>query len=131
MRPQLASALIVLGITGLFSQEVSAGQVLAVASNGKWDMEYQLPYGNLNSLAAKAITACQAKGGINPVIVWSQAVNLYGAAPRIAHGVIAVSDAGTGTVVGWSFNRPFQNAKMAKADCQRKGGQNPKIVAKF
>jgi hypothetical protein len=131
MRPQLALAVMVFGIIGLFSEQVSAGQVLAVASNGKWDMEYELPYGNLNALAAKAIAACQAKGGINPVIVWSQAVSLYKAVPRLAHGAIAVSDAGTGSVVGWSFNRPYQNAKVAKKDCQRKGGQNPKIVAKF
>jgi hypothetical protein len=131
MRPQLQLALIVFGITALFVQKLSAGQVLAVASNGKWDMEYELPYGNLNALAAKAIVACKAKGGTDPVIVWSQAVSLYKAAPRITHGAIAISDAGTGTIVGWSFNHPYQDGKIAIKDCQKKGGQNPKIVARF
>jgi hypothetical protein len=129
MRPQSPLILIVVGITALFAQKVSAAQALAVASNGKWDMEYD-PYGNVNVVAAKALAACKTKGGTDPKIVWSIGSNVRGANTRIAYGAIAISDNGTGTIVGWSFNNN-PNGKRAKADCRRKGGQNPKIVAQF
>ena len=41
------------------------------------------------------------------------------------------SDNGTGAIVGWSFNHQYQNDKMAMDACQKKGGQNPKVVARF
>ena len=139
MKPKLAFALIVFGLSAFLTQTLSAAQALAVASNGKWDMEYE-PYGILNAVAAKAIAACKAKGGTDPKIVWSQRLNYFYFAGgkgiphhqdpiQIARGAIAVSDNGTGNIVGWSFNHPYHNTSAAKKDCQKKGGQNPKVVA--
>jgi hypothetical protein len=141
MRPQFAFALIVLGLGAFSVQTLSAVQVLAVASNGKWDMEYE-PYGKVHVLAAKAIAACRAKGGTDPKVVWSRALNHFylggngrripkGNLVRITHGAIAISDNGTGNIVGWSFNHRYHNSKIALEGCQRKGGQNPKVVATF
>ena len=141
MRLQFVFALTLFGLSAFFTQTLSAAQVLAVASNGKWDMEYDA-YGNVKALAAKAITACSAKGGTDPKIVWSRALNYFyiggagrgipkGNLVRIAHGAIAISDNGTGNIVGWSFNHRYHNSKKAVEDCQRKGGQNPKVVATF
>jgi hypothetical protein len=129
MKKEFVLALIVFGLSAFFTQTLSAAQALAVASNGKWDMEYG-PYGNVNVVAAKAIAACKAKGGTDPKIVWSIGSNVRGANTRIAYGAIAISDNGTETIVGWSFNNN-PNGKRAKDDCRRKGGQNPKVVATF
>jgi len=74
------------------------------------------------------MAACKAKCGTDPKIVWSQAVFFNKTHAQIAHGAIAVSDNGTGTIVGWSFNNPNLNGKKAIEDCRRKGGQNPKVV---
>ena len=130
MKPKLAFALIVVGVIAFITQTLPAAQVLAVSSNGKWDMEY-LDYGSVNALAAKALAACKAKGGTDPKIVWSLSSNVMASHARIAHGAIAVSDHGTGTIVGWSFEPNFRNWPRAKDDCRRKGGQNPKVVAHF
>jgi hypothetical protein len=130
MKPKLAFALIVVGVIAFITQTLPAAQVLAVSSNGKWDMEYQ-DYGSVNALAAKALAACKAKGGTDPKIVWSLSSNVMASHARIAHGAIAVSDHGTGTIVGWSFEPNFRNWPRAKDDCRRKGGQNPKVVAHF
>jgi hypothetical protein len=127
----IALALIAFGLGALSTQKLSAMQVLVVASNGKWAMEYD-PYAkDFGPITAKAIADCIAKGGKNPQVVWSQGVSLWKAHYSIAHGAIAVSDNGAGTIVGWSFNHPYQNWKIAKAECVRKGGQHPKTVAKF
>jgi hypothetical protein len=130
MRTQFVLALIVFALSAFFTQKLSAAQVLVVSSNGKWDMEYE-DYGNVNALAAKALAACKAKGGTDPKIVWSVVSNVRGANTRMAYGAIAISDNGTGNIVGWSFNNPYHNGKRAIEDCRRKGGQNPKVVAKF
>lgn len=52
MKKEFVLALIVFGLSAFFTQTLSAAQALAVASNGKWDMEYD-PYGNVNVVAAK------------------------------------------------------------------------------
>ena len=130
MKPQLAFACIIFGVNSFFTQTLFAAQVLVVASNGKWDMEYE-DYGNVNALAAKALAACRAKGGTDPKIVWSLSSNVMASHARIAHGAIAISDHGTGTIVGWSFEPYFRNWPRAKDDCRRKGGRNPKVVAHF
>jgi hypothetical protein len=129
MRPKLAFAVFAFGVV-VFAQALPAAQVLAVSSNGKWDMEYE-PYGNVNALAAKALAVCKAKGGTDPKIVWSQASNVEATHARINHGAVALSDNGTGTILGWSFNHPYHNGSAARDDCRRKGGQNPKVVAAF
>jgi hypothetical protein len=123
-------ALIALGLSALLTQTLSAAQVLVVASNGKWDMEYD-PYGNVNTLGAKAIAACQAKGGTDSRIVWSISSSVQKTHARIMHVGIAISDNGTGTIVGWSAGMNIPTGKRAKEDCLKKGGQNPKVVAKF
>jgi hypothetical protein len=99
MRSQLAAvALILFGLRAFLTQTLSA-QVLAVSSNGKWDMEYE-DYGNVNALAAKALSACKAKGGTDPKIVWSQASNINRSHAEMYRGAIVISDGGTGTIVG-------------------------------
>jgi hypothetical protein len=141
MRPKLVLALVVFGLSSVLTQRLFAAQALAVAGNGKWDMEYAA-YGNVKAVAAKAIAACKAKGGTDPKIVWSRALNYFyiggagrgipkGNLVRIAHGAIAISDNGTGNIVGWSFNHRYHNQKRALDECRRKGGQNPKVVATF
>ena len=129
MKPKLPFALIIFGVIAFVTQPLSAAQVLAVASNGKWDMEYE-DYGNVNALAAKALAACKAKGGTDPKIVWSIASSVKWSHAQITHAAIAISDNGNGTIVGWSFD-PYHKTPKAKEDCRRKGGQNPKIVARF
>jgi hypothetical protein len=133
MKPKLAYALIAFGVSAFITQTLPAAQVLAVSSNGKWDMEYE-PYGNVNALAAKALAACKAKGGTDPKIVWSEATNVGGGGASMYKGAIAISDNGSGTIVGWSFAHWDRRGhpdviKMALNDCRKKGGQNPKTVA--
>jgi len=43
MRPQFLLALTLFGLSAFFVQTLSAAQVLVVASNGKWEMEYEHP----------------------------------------------------------------------------------------
>jgi hypothetical protein len=133
--------LVTLALSGVLTQKLSAVQALAVASNGKWAMVYKPNFdADFNAVSAQAISECKAKGGTDPRIVWSQKSNIpitkghanQGMArPSIAHGAIAISDGGTGTIVGWCFNKPYHNNKIAMDDCQKKGGQNPKVVARF
>ena len=129
-RAKLVFALIVFGLSASLTQEVQAAQVLVVSSNGKWDMEYE-PYGNVNAVAIKTLAACKAKGGTDPKVVWSISSNVRTVGAHLAYGAIAVSDNGTGTIVGWSFNNAYHNERKAKEDCRKKGGHNPKIVAHF
>jgi hypothetical protein len=143
MRSKLVLTLIVVGLSSVLTQKLYAGQALAVASNGKWALVYKPDSAaDFNAISAQAISECKAKGGTDPKIVWSQRSNKPTSARSnyanhglpifpITHGAIAVSDNGTGTIVGWCFNHPYHNAKTAKDDCQKKGGQNPKIVARF
>lgn len=95
---------------------------------------------DINSVTAQAIMDCKVKGGPNPEIVWSQRSNLRSTKPSanhgmpvisITHGAIAISDDGAGTIVGWSFNHPYHDKQRAVKDCQKRGGQNPKIVKAF
>jgi hypothetical protein len=130
MKPPLVLALVVFGLSCFLTEKLSATQVLAVSSNGKWVMVYEPMAPDFGPLVAKAETQCAAKGGKDIRIVWSQGSNTRYGHPVMAHGAIAISDKGTGTIVGWSFNQR-ENWKKAKADCQRKGGQNPKVVAHF
>jgi hypothetical protein len=132
--------LITLALSGVLTQKLSGAQALAVASNGKWAMVYKSNWdAELKAISAQAIAECKAKGGTDPTVVWSQGSNKtltkranHGLPTNsIAHGAIAISDNGTGTIVGWCFNKPYHNDKIAMDDCQKKGGQNPKVVARF
>ena len=141
MRTAIAFALAAFGLSSFLAEALSAAQVLAVSSNGKWAMVYKREWdADFNAVSAQAISECKAKGGTDPKIVWSQRSNVRIGNPyarsglsviSIAHGAIAVSDSGTGTIVGWCFNHPYHNGKDAVLDCQKKGGQNPKVVARF
>jgi hypothetical protein len=139
MRPQLQLALILFGITAPFAQELSAAQVLAVSSNGKWAMVYNPAWdADLKAVSEQAISECKAKGGTDPKIVWSVRSNIgirnyKNRNPQIVRGAVAISDSGNGAIVGWSFNKlkGYRNEQAAIKDCQKKGGQNPKVVAKF
>lgn len=128
MRSQLALALIVFGLSAFLTQTLSAAQVLVVdESSGKWAMEYA-PRGDLNVLTAKAMAECRAKGGKNPKVVWYTYFYMWKTHEAAAHGAIAISDNGAGTILGWSVNKPPTDAMRAREDCRRKGGQNPKVV---
>lgn len=136
MRPKLALALIVFGVTFFLTQKLSAAQVLVVSSNAKWDMEYE-GYGNVNALALKALAQCEAKGGIDPKIVWSVGSSVGFTHSEMWHGAIAISDNGSGTILGWHvlhwsrLGRNTHGREEARQDCKKKGGQNPKVVASF
>jgi hypothetical protein len=129
---QVAFALIVFELNSSMAQSLSAAQALAVSSNGKFAMVYKGEWDTkLDTVSAQAISECKAKGGTDPKIVWSQRSNVKitnpyarngGSIVSIAHGAIAVSDNGTGIIVGWCFNHPHHNAKKAVLDCQKKGG---------
>jgi hypothetical protein len=136
MKPTLVLALVVFGLSSFLTQTLFASQVLAVSSNAKWDMQYD-PYGNVNALAAKALAACNAKGGIDPKIVWSVGSSVGFTHPEMWHGSIAISDNGTGTILGWHvlhwsrLGRNTHGREEACQDCKKKGGQSPKVVASF
>ena len=94
---------------------------------------------DFKAISAQAISECKAKGGADPKIVWSERSNFIPskgpgnngfARSTIAHGAIAISDHGTGNIVGWSI-KTYRVGKKAIEDCRRKGGQNPKFVARF
>jgi len=142
IRSQVAFAFIAFGLSSFLVQALSAAQVLVVSSNGKWAMVYNPAWdADFKAVSEQAISECKAKGGTDPKIVWSQKSNLFfsehrgpnqaAARFRIAHGAVAVSDNGTGTIVGWCVNHPYHNGENAVSDCKKKGGQNPKVVEKF
>jgi hypothetical protein len=120
-------------------QTLSAAQALAVSSNGKWATVYNPAWdADFKAVSEQAISECKAKGGTDPKIVWSVRSNVgirnyKDRNPHIVRGAVAISDSGNGTIVGWSFNKlkGYRNEPAAIKDCQKKGGQNPKIVAKF
>jgi hypothetical protein len=126
MKRQLALVLILFGSSWLLTQKLTAAEALAVASNGKWAVAWTYS-ASVSEASEKAIAACRANGGTDPKVVWST----WGSGARthwaIVKGAVAVSDNGTGTIVGWCFNN-FQNHKRARIDCRKKGGQNPKVV---
>jgi len=137
MKMKLTLALILLGSSALVAQNLNAAQALAVASNGKWAVAYDQKT-DVKDVSAKAIDKCKAKGGTDPKVVYSNWHN--------GHGAIAVSDGGTGKIVGWSIGiggpraqtrhgfmgDPTKTAeKAALADCQKKGGTNPKVVSSW
>jgi hypothetical protein len=137
MRSQVAFALIAFGLNSLLMQTLSAAQVLAVSSNGKWAMVYNPAWdANFKAVSEQAISECKAKGGTDPKIVWSVRSNIgihsyKNRNPIFVRGAVAVSNNGTGQIVGWCFDHGYHNEQSAIKECQRKGGQNPKVVAKF
>ncbi len=126
---KLALALMLLGSSALVAHNSDAAQAVAVASNGKWAVRAYDQKTDVKDVSAKAITTSgvSAKGGTDPKVVYSNWHN--------GHGAIAVSDGGTGKIVGWSIGiggpraqtrhgfmgDPTKTAeKAALADCQKK-----------
>jgi hypothetical protein len=56
------SILILFGLSSFLTQKLTAAQVLAVASNGKWAMAWTYSL-DVKAAAAQAIGKCKAKGG--------------------------------------------------------------------
>jgi len=124
-------ALAVFGLSCITTEKLFALEVLAVSGNGKWALVYEPMANDFGPSVAKAEAECAAKGGTDIKIVWSQGSNTRWGHPAMAHGAIAISDNGTGTIVGWCFSVPYQNQRRAVKDCLKKGGRNPKVVASF
>jgi len=133
-KTKLVIAPLIVGSSLLLAQNLTAALAIAVASNGKWAIAHD----NLVSttaVSAQAIQKCKARGGADATI----AGTFIGA----AHGAVAVSDNGTGKVVGFSFTKAGHHQvnvmgdpkrdqeRAAMKDCQKKGGQNPKIVSSW
>jgi Domain of unknown function (DUF4189) len=110
---------------------------LAIASNGKWAIAHD-KFTDSSVVSAQAIEKCKARGGADAKVVYATSNN------QAAHGAVAVSDNGTGNIVGFSFiqsagpshhmampNFAKQAESAAIKDCQKKGGQNPKIATSW
>jgi hypothetical protein len=113
MKRQLALVLILFGWSWLLTQKLTAAEALAVANNGKWALEWTYS-ASVSEASEKAIAACRAKGGTDPQIVWSTWGSRMQTHWAPIHGSVAVSDNGTGTIVGWSFDHPVHNHMRAK-----------------
>jgi hypothetical protein len=126
MKRKLTLALVLCGLSCFLTQTSYAAQALAVASNGKWAMAWTYSP-DVSAASAQAIEKCRAQGGLDPKVVWSTwgSGRMTHWAP--VHGAVAVSDNGTGTIVGWSFNHPYHNRSTARMECRKKGGHNPKV----
>ena len=130
---KLTLALMLLGSSALVAHNSNAPQALAVASNGKWAVAYDRTT-DVKAVSAQALAKCKTRGGTDPKIVYTNWQNSN-------HGAIAVSDNGTGTIVGWAFkpgshtnvmgNQVKQAEDAALQDCQKKGGKNPKVVTSW
>jgi hypothetical protein len=67
MRTAVAFALTAFGLSSFLTEALSAAQVLAVSSNGKWAMVYKRDWDtDFNAVSAQAISECKAKGGTDP-----------------------------------------------------------------
>jgi hypothetical protein len=132
MKLKLTIVLLLFGSSSFLTQNLSANVAIAVASNGKWAIARDKSIDS-NGVSAQAIQQCKAKGGADAKVVYATSN------AQAAHGAVAVSDNGTGKIVGFSFiqTSPHRHMSMdfshqaesaAIKDCQKKGGQNPKIV---
>jgi hypothetical protein len=103
--------------------------------NGKWAIAHDKNVDS-NGVSAQAIAQCKAKGGADAKVVYATSNG------QAAHGAVAVSDNGTGKIVGFSFMQTTPHRHMAMdftheaeraaiKDCQKKGGQNPKIATSW
>ena len=134
MKAKLAILSLLIASSLFLTQNLTAALAIAVASNGKWAIAHD----NLVSttaVSAQAIQKCKARGGADAAI----AGTFIGA----AHGAVAVSDNGTGKIVGFSFTKAGhhqvnvmgdpkrEQEQAAIKDCQKKGGQNPKVASSW
>jgi hypothetical protein len=124
MKRKLTLALVLCGLSYFLAQISNAAQALAVASNGKWAVAWNYSP-DVSAVSQEAIAKCTAEGGTDPKVVWSTWGSGRMTHWAIVRGAVAVSDNGTGTIVGWSFNHPH-NRSTARMECRKKGGHNPK-----
>jgi hypothetical protein len=125
---------ILLGSSFFLTQSLSAALAIAVASNGKWAIAHDDRLTDTTAVCTQAIQKCKARGGAD--------ARIAGTFIKAANGAVAVSDNGTGTIVGFSFSLPghhhvnvgdpkHDQELAAIKDCQKKGGQNPKVVTSW
>jgi len=133
MKPVILS--ILLFSTSFLTHQLNAALALAVASNGKWAIAHD-PGSNTQGVSAQAIAKCKARGGADARIAYATPI-------RAGNGAVAVSDNGTGKIVGFCFtagqhhlvnvngDHKKDDERAAMKDCQKKGGQNPKVAVSW
>jgi len=135
MKTKLTIVFLLFGLSAFLMQNLNANLAIAIASNGKWAIAHDKSVDS-NGVSAQAIAQCKAKGGADAKVAYATSNS------QAAHGAVAVSDNGTGKIVGFSFMQgtwarhmrvyPAKDAeKAAIKDCQKKGGQNPKIATSW
>jgi hypothetical protein len=134
IKTNLIVLLSVLGLSPLLTQNLTAALAIAVASNGKWAIAHDQTIDS-RAVSAEAIAKCKARGGADARIA-ETFINA-------ANGAVAVSDNGTGKIVGFSFAKgshhlvnvtsdPKKDQERAAInDCKKKGGQNPKVMVSW
>jgi hypothetical protein len=134
IKRQLIIVSILLGSSLFFTQSLNAALAIAVASNGKWAIAHDNSLSSTTAVCLQAIQKCKARGGADAKIA--------GTFFKAANGAVAVSDNGTGTIVGFSFSLPGHHIvnvgdqkrdqeQAAIRDCKKKGGQNPKVATSW
>lgn len=135
MKTKLAIILLLFGLSSFLTQNLNANVAIAIASNGKWAIAHDKSIDS-NGVSAQAIQQCKARGGADAKVLYATSNG------QAAHGAVAVSDNGTGKIVGFSFiqSTPARHMRAdfskdaeraAIKDCQKKGGQNPKIATSW
>jgi Domain of unknown function (DUF4189) len=138
MKTKLTIVLLLSILSSFVPQNLNANVAIAVASNGKWAIAHDKAIDS-NAVSAQAIEKCKARGGADAKVVYATSNG------QAAHGAVAVSDSGTGKIVGFSFikgggyaNRMSRGVNYSKdaeraaiKDCQKKGGQNPKVATSW
>ena len=134
MKAKLTIALFLFGLSSFLAQNLTAALAIAVASNGKWAIAHDNSLTSVAAVCAEAVQKCKARGGADAKVA--------GTFIKAANGAVAVSDNGTGKIVGFSFSLPGhhlvnvtdskgEQERAAIRDCKKKGGQNPKVVTSW
>jgi Domain of unknown function (DUF4189) len=134
VKAKLTIALFLFGLSSFLTQNLTAALAIAVASNGKWAIAHDNSLSSVAAVSAEAIQKCKARGGAD--------ARVAGTFFKAANGAVAVSDNGTGKIVGFSFSLPGhrqvnvtnskgEQERAAISDCKKKGGQNPKVVTSW
>jgi hypothetical protein len=136
MKTKLTIVFLVFGLSAYLMQNLNAYVAIAIASNGKWAVAHDQSV-DATAVSAQAIEKCKAQGGADAKVVYATSNT------QAAHGAVAVSDNGTGKIVGFSFIQgggprhhmsvdfSHDAERAAIKDCQKKGGQNPKIATSW
>jgi hypothetical protein len=98
MKAKLTIALFLFGLSSFLTQNLTAALAIAVASNGKWAIAHDNSLSSVAAVCAEAVQKCKARGGADAKVA--------GTFFKAANGAVAVSDNGTGKIVGFSFSLP-------------------------